>query len=272
MLVPFSTVIKTKDIHPLAVYFPGRPIRIIIPTASSNGDNFKKCMEHISRSELPEGTFVTVVISSGSDFSFSKSINYALSMVRDEDILLLNDDCFVRGNAIKNVISSIKENDGVVGALLYYPDGSIQHNGGILYFNPVEIFFKDLLNGAPLNPIRSLWKAKRAHTKYVRAFHNKKKKPKRIDFVTGAFFFIPNKAFHTIGYMDEGFVNGFEDADYCLRAKNLGLGVRVEESAEAIHKEHASLKAFSNNFMNNIINFNKKWNRNTVNHLRNKND
>lgn len=261
-------MIKSKDIKPLAAYFPGDPIRIVIPTASMDGTNFKKCMEHISRSELPEGTFVTVVTSSGPDFSFSRSINFALSKVKDEDILLLNDDCFVHRDAIKNVVSSIREKDGVVGALLYYSDGTIQHNGGILYFNILKIFFKDLLNVAPLNPIRFMWRAKRAHTKYVRAFHRKSKKDKRIDFVTGAFFFIPNKAFHKIGLMDETFVNGFEDSDYCLRAKNLGLDVRVERSAEAIHVEHASLKTVSSNFMDNVIIFNKKWDKNTVYNLR----
>ena len=263
-------MIQSVDIKPAAVYFSGKPLRIIIPTASMKSENFSRCIEKISRSELPEGTIVSVVISSGPDFSFAKSINYALSKIQNEDILLLNDDCFVESHSIKNLIISISERDGVVGGLLYYPNGKIQHNGGLLYFNPITIFIKDLLNGAPFNPFRGMWKAKKVHTKYVRAFHRSTRKSGKIDFVTGAFFFIPNKSFRNIGIMDENFVNGFEDSDYCLRAKKMGFDVRVEKTAEAIHEEHASLRDLPGNFIQNITVFNMKWSKASVIDLRKK--
>jgi GT2 family glycosyltransferase len=236
-------------------------LRIIVPTSSADSPRFKKCYSHIQKSSVPDGTVVTAVISSGSDFVFAKSVNFGLMKVLDEDILLLNDDCYVEANTISNVIKSIRPDDGVVGALLRYSDGRVQHNGGVLQTNFLRIMLKDTISGAPLYSIRSYLKARKLHTRYIRSYHNFSTKPIKLHYVTGAFFFIKNRAFKDVGYFDENFINGFEDLDYCLRMRNFGYGVRVEESSEAVHEEHASLVTHEGHYFDNLIWFNQKWDK-----------
>ncbi|QRF74995.1 Glycosyl transferase family 2 [Thermoplasmatales archaeon] len=261
-------MINATDIIPGDTFFGGKPIRIIVPTSSLESEKFKKCLDSVRRSQLPNNSILTAVVSSGPTFSFARSINYALAMVNDENVLLLNDDCYVEPTTIKNMVDSITSNDGVIGGLLRYSNGKIQHNGGLLYFNTLTIFFKDLTKGAPFNTIRSALEARRRGVKYVRAFHRTTTRPGSLDFVTGALFFIPNAAFRKIGLLDEDYVNGFEDADYCLRARKMGLAVRVEASASAVHEEHASLNSVKSHFFDNISVFGKKWKRSEVEALR----
>ena len=234
-------------------------LRIIIPTSSADSPRFKQCFSHIQKSSVPEGTVVTAVISSGSDFVFAKSVNFGLMKVIDEDILLLNDDCYVGPNTILNVIRSLQPDDGVVGALLRYSDRRIQHNGGVLLTNSLRILLKDTISGAPLYSLRSYLKASKLHTRYVRSYRNFSTRSIRPHYVTSAFFFIRNNTFKSVGYFNENFRNGFEDLDYCLRVKKSGYVVRVEGSSEAVHEEHASLSTHEGHYFDNLVQFNQKW-------------
>lgn len=239
--------------------FPANPIRIIIPTASMDSKKFQTCLKHINNAYLPEGSIVTAVISSGSGFSFAKSINVGFEMVKEEDILLLNDDCFIDPNSIKNLVNTLTQKDGVVGGVLRYEDGRIQHFGGALKTDFLSIFLSDTKKAAPFYSIRSYRMAKKEGIRYLRTFHYSKEPHRPIDYVTGAFFFIKNKVFQEVGLMDEKLVNDWEDLDYCLRVKKVGYEIRVEKSATAIHQEHASLKDVKSDFFEKLRVFSDKW-------------
>lgn len=264
-------LIETIRLDPEAKFFSEKPLCIIIPTASLESEIFKKCKQSLSDSELPNGSKIIAIISSGPDFTFSKSVNHGLSEVKDEDILLLNDDCYVEPNAIKNVINTNSKKVGIIGAVLRYKNGRLQHNGGLFYFSIIRILLKDSLNLAPFYAIRTYLMAKKMGTRYLRTYQARIFPTKIVDFVTGAFLYIPNNVFKSVGFMDESFVNGFEDADYCLRAKSLGFDVRVEPSAHAVHDEHASLITHESTFLQNIIIFNEKWPKNRIIQLRKNN-
>ncbi len=253
-------MIDVFDLKPVSETFPSNPIRIVIPTSSMQSVNFQTCLKHINNAHLPEGSIVTVVISSGPDFSFSKSINAGLARVKNEDILLLNDDCFIDQETMKNLENSIKPNDGIVGGVLRYENGLIQHFGGILKTSFLSIFVADTKNKAPLYSIKSYHIARRSGIRYVRTFHYRKEPAGPVDYVTGAFFFIRHEVFQRVGMLDESLVNDWEDLDYCLRAKKLGYEIRVEKSATAIHQEHASLKGVKADFFEKLKVFTEKWN------------
>lgn len=69
-----------------------------------------------------------------------------------------------------------------------------------------------------------------------RPVHQENAKPKNaIDFVSGASMMVDKKLFEKIGFFDEKFFMYFEDVDFCLRAKQSGYTVGVEE----IIVEHA---------------------------------
>ena len=243
---------------------------IIIPTASTESEGFNRCKRCLSQSELPLGSKIVAVVSSGTDFSFSRSVNHGLSNVEIEDILLLKDDCFMEPHTIKNIMTS-GENAGIVGEALRYNGGKLLHNGGDFYFNVLSILLKDSMNLAPFYTIRTYLRARKLKTRYVRTFQVSAFPPKKVDFVTGALFYIPNSVFKRIGFLDETFVNGFEDADYCLRAKALGFDLRVKPSARAVHQEHASLKVHESTVFENLTKLKKKWPRAKIIQLRKNN-
>ena len=218
-------------------------------------------MTLIQKSSAPEGTVVTAVIYNGSDFVFAKSVNFGLMKVIDEGIPLLDDDGYAGPNSISNVIRSLQPDDGVVGTLLRYNDGRIQHNGGVLLTNFLRILLKDTVSGAPLYSLRSYLKASKWHTRYARSYRNFSTRSIRPHYVTGAFFFIRNNTFKSVGYFDENFINGFEDLDYRPRVKKSGNVVRVEGSSEAVHEEHASLSTHERHYFDNLVQFNQKWDK-----------
>lgn len=247
------------DFVPEKPILDGRQIRIIIPTASLDSRTFKKCLTHINETPLPKDSIVTAVVSNGPDFCFSKSINAGLSRVSVEDILLLNDDCYIDPNAVRNLVSSLAHNDGIVGGVLRYEDGRIQHYGGVVKSSFLSILSADTANNAPFYAIRSYFKAHQIGTKYIRTYHYTRKNEGPIDYVTGALFFIRNEAFKDIGFMDENLVNDWEDLDYCLRAQKKGYAVRVQDDVTAIHQEHVSLKELKQNSFEKLKVFNEKW-------------
>ena len=61
-----------------------------------------------------------------------------------------------------------------------------------------------------------------------------------VEFVTGAALFADEEVFRKIGPWDERFFLYGEDFDYCLRARRLGIELRVVRSAVASHAKGAA--------------------------------
>lgn len=252
-------MVETFDFEPKLATISARPVRIIIPTASIESGPFRQCLSHINEAALPRGSIITAVVSSGPGFSVSKSINAGFSKVSTEDILLLNDDCFIDPDTVKNIVFSLGEKDGVIGGLLRYEDGRVQHYGGVVKIKFISIFMADVSKKAPFYAIRSYLKASKMGTRYVRTYHYTKKNQGQIDYVTGALFYIRNEVYKIVGQMDETLVNDWEDLDYCLRVKKAGYVIRVQDNATAIHKEHASLRNIKQDSFIKLKVFNEKW-------------
>ena len=104
----------------------------------------------------------------------------------------------------------------LVGALLLYPNGLIQHAG--LYFSRARQRLR-----APL-PLRAGQPAPRRNAAAVCP-------------VTGAFQYIPAEVLETVGPYDPGFRMGYEDVDYCLRVFQAGFPCIYEPAISAIHHE-----------------------------------
>lgn len=235
-------------------------LSIIIPTPSIKSPNFKTVISSLSRSTLPRNHKIIAVESSGPEFNFAHSINEGFKLVEDEDILLLNDDCILRPETVLNTLKGNNDKDGVLGARIFYPNGRVQHLGGKVEKNAMRILLRDTLNFAPFFALRSIRKAKSLGTRYVRTYHYTKIYRGDPDYVMGSYFFIKNNAFKAIGRMDENFKNGFEDLDYCIRAKQKGFRVRVPPEIVITHKEHDSLRFEEETFFDNLVYFNKKYN------------
>jgi GT2 family glycosyltransferase len=154
---------------------------------------------------------------------FSGACNAGAAQCTGDLILFLNNDAFAHPGTLQTMRDVLAGDPGIgiVGARLLYGDGSLQHAGLALLPGPV-----------------SRW------------WHIHRRRPGALadaniarDFlaVTGAALMIRRDLFRELGGFDEGFTNGWEDVDLCLRAWCAGTRVRYEPRAVLEHLESATL-------------------------------
>ncbi len=144
---------------------------------------------------------------------FAKTVNYGIDRSSGEFVVLVNNDITFTSPVIKNFLTafSIHPKIGVVGALLRYPDGRIQHGGTVRS----DKFFNHCIDH------------RSNISKYVPA-------------VTGALFAIRREMMNEIGKLDESYFMSCEDADYCLRAWWSNWRVYYSKDVQAVHVEGAT--------------------------------
>jgi GT2 family glycosyltransferase len=154
---------------------------------------------------------------------FSAACNAGAAVSTGEVLLFLNNDAYVRPGSIAAMLDTLAADEtiGIVGAKLIYADGSLQHAGLALLDGPVSRWWhvhRQLPGSLPdANVARDLLA------------------------VTGAALMVRRSLFETLGGFDDGFVNGWEDVDLCLRSWSRGLRVRYEPRAVIEHLESATL-------------------------------
>lgn len=151
---------------------------------------------------------------------FAKTVNIGLREAQDRglDAVLVNADMeftmpFVE--TFEQTVDSQSRPAAVVGALLIYPSGLIQHGG--IFLGLYNRGFDHKFKYGPA----SLPEAHRP----------------AICPVTGALFFIRHSTFEAIGLFDEDFGLAFEDVDYCLRVFEGGLECVYNPDVRALHHE-----------------------------------
>jgi GT2 family glycosyltransferase len=141
--------------------------------------------------------------------------------IRGAYLLLLNQDTEVLPGGLSAVIDSFRDHPqlGVLGARLIHHDGRLQEVGSMLFNDgsAMGIGVGEHPHGVPFLTQRS------------------------VDFVSGAFLATPTHLWKRLGGFDKQFAPAYyEDVDYCLRAKQLGLEVLVEPRITVIHHEGAT--------------------------------
>ena len=146
-------------------------------------------------------------------FAKTCNIGMRLAQERGQNALLVNADVeFFQ----KGWLEPMEANPAdVVGALLLFPNGLVQHCG---------VFFS-LINRVPDHMYRFAPRTLKAV-----------QEPRRCP-VTGALMLIKHTTMDKIGLLDEGFGMGFEDVSYCYDAFKAGLDCVYEPRAQAIHHE-----------------------------------
>ncbi|MCZ6634532.1 MAG: methyltransferase domain-containing protein, partial [bacterium] len=179
------------------------------------------------------------VIRNGQNLGFAKGNNLGAKEARGEYLLFLNNDTIPHRGWLDALVAEADSDAliGIVGARLLYPDtGKIQHAG-------IEI-----VNGVPDHVHR-----------HQDADDPAVKQGRDLDMVTGACLMIRRDLFERLGGFDEGYVNGVEDVDLCLRARDLGFRVRYCAEAVLDHHEGKSEGRFDH-VRPNLERFGKRWN------------
>jgi GT2 family glycosyltransferase len=150
-------------------------------------------------------------------FNYSAICNFAATKATGDYLCFLNNDTEVIS---KNWLSSMVEhasisNAGLVGAVLSYPNGSIQHMGIALGYT-----------GIAGHPNRGEFKQECVPESCF-----------QVSAVTFACAVISKSKFLEIGALDEKFPSGFNDVDISIRSSNHNYNNIVCVKAELIHRE-----------------------------------
>lgn len=157
-------------------------------------------------------------------FNYSAINNFGAAHANGEVIGLLNNDVEVISSSwLGEMVSHACRPDiGVVGAMLYYPNDTIQHAGVFLGFGGV---------------------AGHAYVGLPRGYPGDKHRAgltQSLSAVTAACALVRAEVFHEVGGLDEDFKVAFNDVDFCLRVRERGYRNLWTPFAELYHHESAT--------------------------------
>jgi GT2 family glycosyltransferase len=153
------------------------------------------------------------------DLGFGAKCNLGSKKSTGQFLWFLNDDCYPNSNCASKMMEVMNANPkiAIVGHILRYPDGRIQHGGTHRVKGQVGFPHLDLEKQEP-----SL------------------KEPTEMEAVTAASMLVRRQAFEEVGGFDESYFLYLEDSDLCLKVREKGWKVVYTPFCEAIHEEHAS--------------------------------
>ena len=239
---------RVPGIYRIAYEISGEPkISIIIPN-KDHAEDLKKCVDSI-REKTAYPAYEILVVDNGSEtkavkelyaelkkdpgirvteynekFNFSAVCNRGAAETDGEYILLLNNDTeVISPDWLEQMLTYAQRPDvGAVGAMLYYPDDTVQHGG--------------VVPGTVAATEHYHWHRKRGEAGEL----NRMCLPQEMMAVTGACLLVRRNAWAKLGGLDETFAVSYNDIDFCLRAREAGLKVIWTPYAELYHHESKS--------------------------------
>jgi GT2 family glycosyltransferase len=222
-----SVIIPTRDGLDLLsacidsiLLFRDEALEIIVVDNGSVQDETILYLEKMAMAGL-----IRVVQSPGA-FNFSHLCNLGVEAATGEIICLLNNDTEVlaadwlqRARAHLSVPQV-----GVVGARLLYPDRTLQHFGLYLGLGAHRIAG---------SPHRGLPEASFGYFGKARLIQE-------FSAVTAACLFVRRSDYEAAGGFDEALAVAYNDVDFCLKIRDLGLKVICDPDITLIHKESKS--------------------------------
>lgn len=154
-----------------------------------------------------------------SNLGFSGGCNAGLAAAQGDVLVLLNQDTEVQGGWLAGLVDALAADPAIAiaGSKALYPDGTIQHAGGVL----------DAQGNGSHRGRRQPDQGQFDH-------------PDDVDYVTGASLALRRAVYRASGGFDTGFGPAyFEDVDLCLRAKAQGLRVVYAPVSVLVHKEQS---------------------------------
>ena len=157
-------------------------------------------------------------------FNFSAINNFAAQQANGEMYLLLNNDIeIISENWLGEMVSlALQKNVGIVGAMLYYPNDTVQHAGVITG-----------LGGFAGHSHKYHPRGKSGYMFRLACVQN-------LSCVTAACLLVTKQAFDAANGLDEEFTVAFNDVDFCLRIRDMGYHVLFTPYAECYHHESIS--------------------------------
>ena len=159
------------------------------------------------------------------EFNFSAICNFGVEAARGEYLVLLNNDVeIISPNWIESLLGLAQDPDnGAVGAMLRYPDRSIQHAGIVTG-----------IGGYAGHPFKGF-----DHNQI--GYFGRLEVDSNVSAVTAALLMVSRKKYLEVGGLDqENFGIALNDVDFCLKLMQAGYRNAITAKCQAIHHESAS--------------------------------
>ena len=161
-------------------------------------------------------------------FHYSKLNNFGVSFAKGEYLVLMNNDIeMLSGTWMSEMLGTCQRREvGAVGAKLYYPDDTVQHAG-------IVVGIGGSARGIGQNMFAGL---KRGRSGYLH------KASLAMDYsaVTAACLMTKRSVYEAVGGFADELAVAFNDVDFCLKIRAMGLLVVYQPRVEAYHYESKS--------------------------------
>lgn len=251
----------------------GNPKISIVIANKDHQSDLKKCMESIFRStylnyevmivennSVKKETFeyyetlmkehqqVKVVDFGEKEFNYSKLNNFGVKHATGEYLILLNNDTkIITSDWMENMLGICqREEVGIVGAKLFYPDHTVQHAGVVIGIGGVAGHVH--LNIDQEDP----------------GYFSRANVINNFSAVTAACLMIKKEVYEKVGGLDEKLKVAFNDIDLCLKVREQGYLVVFTPHAKLYHYESKSrgaedTKEKRRRFEEEMDRFKEKW-------------
>lgn len=242
-------VLHTKDLGFYRVKYQvkGQPLISILIPNKDQSEVLEQCLQSIQKSiytnyeiliiennSVEEKTFAYYkelekqenirILYWKEEFNYSAINNFGAKEARGEFLILLNNDVeIISPDWIEEMLSLCqREQVGIVGTKLYYPDDTIQHGGTVIGIGGIagHVFVN----------------MPRSHSGYM----HKASLIQNISAVTAACLMVKKEVYQKVKGFDEGLKVAFNDVDFCLRVREAGYLITYTPYAEAYHHESKS--------------------------------
>ena len=164
------------------------------------------------------------VVRDNGDFNYARLCNVGAEASAGEILVFLNNDVEPMNDEwlCELVVNVARPDIGMVGAMLYYPDRTIQHAGVVLW-----------VNGVADRPYLGLPRGFPGVDHRLAAVHS-------VDTMITACAAVRRGLYTEVGGMDEGLPVACNDLDLCLKVAERGFRNVITPYAELYHRESAS--------------------------------
>jgi GT2 family glycosyltransferase len=234
----------TYQVH---LALPSRPLVSIIIASKDHADMLARCLDSIEKSTYRR--YQIIIVENGSreqetfayyrtlegrpevkvlrwqqPFNYAAINNYGVSQSAGEVLLFLNNDTqVINPDWLERMLEhGLRPGVGAVGAMLYYPDDTVQHGGMVLPKSegPVHLH--------------------RFALRHSPGYCNRLVTLQNVSAVTGACLLMRREVFDEVGGLDERFTLLYNDVDLCLQVRRKGYLVVWTPFAQLYHFESVS--------------------------------
>ena len=179
------------------------------------------------------------IIRNNENLGFAKACNQGARAARGRFLVFLNNDMIPLNNWLTALVAEVISHPdvGIVGSKLLYEDDTVQHAGVVFSregLMPYHLYRRFHRNHPAVNQRRTF------------------------QSVTAACMLIRREIFDMVGGFDEGFQNGFEDVDLCLKVGDKGWKIVYQPLSVLYHLE-SQTPGRKTHEQANALRFLKRW-------------